>query len=115
MLSNDSISLVLSKNDKEINVIDLFRELHDVTNVNSTIQEQLSPKPSSNPILNYKISTREKEILKLILEEYTSQEIGDKLFISTRTVDLHRGKLLSKLGAKNSLGLARIAYKFNLI
>ena len=60
------------------------------------------------------ISRREKEVLKLILEEYTTQEIADKLFISFGTVETHRRNMLIKLGAKNTAGLVRIAIEYDL-
>ena len=54
---------------------------------------------------NIQITPREKEILDLILKEYTTNEIADKLFISIRTVETHRKNLLEKFGAKNTAGL----------
>jgi|TARA_B110000908_G_scaffold53559_1_gene65317 DNA-binding NarL/FixJ family response regulator len=54
---------------------------------------------------NEVLSKRENEILKLICLEYTNQEIGHKLFISKRTVENHRQKILGKIGAKNTVGL----------
>tara|TARA_B110000114_G_scaffold26018_1_gene25798 strand:+ start:1461 stop:2129 length:669 start_codon:yes stop_codon:yes gene_type:complete len=51
------------------------------------------------------LSKRENEILKLICLENTNQEIGSKLFISKRTVENHRQKILKKIGAKNTVGL----------
>ena len=62
-----------------------------------------------------KISRREKEVLKLIAEEFTTQEIADKLFISLKTVESHRSSLLSKMNARNSAGLVRIAMEHNLL
>jgi len=56
-------------------------------------------------INNEDLSKREIEVLKLICDEYTSQEIADKLFISKRTVDAHRQKIIDKIGAKNTVGL----------
>ena len=50
--------------------------------------------------------TREKEILKLIIDENKSSEIAYKLFISSRTVEGHCKRLLIKVGAKNTVGLA---------
>lgn len=61
------------------------------------------------------ISRREKEVLQLILEEYTTQEIADKLFISFGTVETHRRNMLIKLGAKNTAGLVRIAIEYDLV
>lgn len=62
-----------------------------------------------------KVSRREKEVLKLIVEEHTTQEIADKLFISLKTVESHRSSLLAKLNARNSAGLVRIAMENNLL
>jgi DNA-binding NarL/FixJ family response regulator len=62
-----------------------------------------------------KLSRREKEVLKLIAQEFTTQEIADKLFISLKTVESHRSSLLSKLNARNSAGLVRIAMENSLL
>ena len=57
------------------------------------------------------LTIREIEVLVLISTELTNAEIGDKLFISTRTVDAHRRSLLSKLRARNTAGLVAYAIK----
>lgn len=62
-----------------------------------------------------KLSRREKEVLKLIAQEFTTQEIADNLFISLKTVESHRSSLLSKLNARNSAGLVRIAMENSLL
>lgn len=51
------------------------------------------------------LTTREKEILNLICEQKTNKEIGTQLFISPRTVEGHRNKLLEKTNSKNTAGL----------
>jgi DNA-binding NarL/FixJ family response regulator len=61
------------------------------------------------------LTIREKEVLKLIAEEYSSQEIADKLFLSVKTVNAHRRNLIQKLDAKNTAALVRYALKFGLI
>jgi DNA-binding CsgD family transcriptional regulator len=61
------------------------------------------------------LTKREIEILRLIAEEHTNQEIANKLFISPRTVDTHRRNLILKLDAKNTAGLVRFAIKHNLV
>ncbi len=60
------------------------------------------------------LSAREVEVLKLISQEMTNQEIADNLCISKRTVDTHRKNLLVKLGAKNTVGLIKYALKAGL-
>ena len=64
---------------------------------------------------NVRLTPREIEVLKMIAEEYTNQEIADALFISTRTVDTHRRNLLEKLGLKNNAGLVKYAILNKLI
>jgi DNA-binding CsgD family transcriptional regulator len=61
-----------------------------------------------------KLTRREKEVLDLILSEYTTQEIAEKLFISTKTVESHRTNLLQKTGTRNTAGLVRIALEKGL-
>ena len=61
------------------------------------------------------LSPREKEILQLIAEEYTSAEIAKMLFISEKTVEKHRTKLMEKLNARNLAGLVRLAVKYHLV
>lgn len=70
---------------------------------------------SKNNAFFPKLSRREKEVLKLIAQEFTTQEIADALFISLKTVESHRASLLSKLNARNSVGLIRIAMENNLL
>lgn len=73
--------------------------------------------PSKRPPSGFiqKITRREKEILQLIVEEMTTDEIAEKLFISNSTVVSHRKSLLRKLQAKNTAGLVKAAYEFNLL
>lgn len=55
------------------------------------------------------LSSREIEVVKLICLENTNQEIADKLFLSKRTVESHRQRILEKIGAKNTVGLVLYA------
>jgi len=61
------------------------------------------------------LSPREKEILQLIAEEHTSAEIAKMLFISEKTVEKHRTKLMEKLNVRNLAGLVRLAVKYHLV
>ncbi len=51
------------------------------------------------------LTDREKEVLKLICEEYESKEIADKLNLGIRTIESHRRNLLAKTNSKNMAGL----------
>lgn len=68
----------------------------------------------SRMALEIPLTPREKEVLHLIVKEYSNQEIGDELFISVRTVDAHKRNLLEKTGAKNMAGLALYAIEKRL-
>lgn len=61
------------------------------------------------------LTEREIEILKLVAEGYSNKEIGDRLFISHRTVDTHRTNLMKKMNVHNVAGLIRIALKSGLV
>ncbi|MFN1216579.1 response regulator [Chryseobacterium kwangjuense] len=60
------------------------------------------------------LSEREKDVVKLICQEFTNNEIGEKLFISPRTVESHRQRILEKIGAKNTVGIVIYAVVNNI-
>jgi DNA-binding NarL/FixJ family response regulator len=61
------------------------------------------------------LTEREIEIIKLICNELSSQEIAEKLFIAPKTVETHRHNILKKLGLKNTVGLVKYALKNGLV
>jgi len=61
------------------------------------------------------LTERETEILKLIAEGYSNKEIGEKLFISHRTVDTHRTNLMKKLDVSNIAGLIKFAIQNGIV
>lgn len=60
------------------------------------------------------LSEREKDVVKLICQEHTNNEIAEKLFISPRTVESHRQRVLEKIGAKNTVGIVIYAIINNI-
>ncbi|MEN9298226.1 MAG: hypothetical protein RLZZ429_539 [Bacteroidota bacterium] len=60
------------------------------------------------------LSKREKEIIQLITQGFTSQEIAEKLFLSTYTVDTHRRNILRKLDLKNTAMMVLYAQQHQL-
>ncbi len=60
---------------------------------------------------NDQISTREIEIISLVCQGLTSQEISEKLFISVKTIETHRSNIFQKAGVKNVAGLIMWALK----
>ena len=61
------------------------------------------------------LTTREQEVLALIAKGLSNIEIGEKLFISARTVEKHRAELLLKTDSKNSVSLVVYAIKNGLV
>ncbi|MEM6764652.1 MAG: response regulator transcription factor [Bacteroidota bacterium] len=110
----------LLKNTSREELITAIHKIHQgETYLSQPVTERLlhgmqnKPSPTRNHI--QKITRREKEILKLIIDELTTEEIAEKLFISPTTVISHRKSLLRKVNAKNTAGLVRAAYEYNLL
>ncbi|AGA80721.1 response regulator transcription factor [Echinicola vietnamensis] len=61
------------------------------------------------------ITKREREILLLLCQQYRTQEIAEKLFLSERTVEGHRNNLLSKTNSKNVVGLIVFGLQHEII
>jgi DNA-binding NarL/FixJ family response regulator len=59
-------------------------------------------------------TARELEIIQLICQEYTAREIGEKLYMSSRTVEGYRHRLLERMQVKNTVGLVIYAMQHNL-
>jgi DNA-binding NarL/FixJ family response regulator len=61
------------------------------------------------------LNDREIEVLRLVCQEYSNQEIADKIFLSVRTVEGYRARLFEKTGSKNLVGLVIFAIKRGII
>jgi len=79
--------------------------------VNSMLKLTTETKVPTMP----KLTDREKDVLRLIIDEYTSVEIAEKLYLGQRTVEKYRLQLLQKLQVKNTAGLVKVALKMNLL
>lgn len=120
MLNNGAKGYVL-KNAGQSEVIHAIKKvyegniyLEDTVNqiiINSVTNTAKQKSTDSFP----KLSRREKDVLKLIIDEYTTQEIADKLFISFGTVETHRRNMLIKTGARNTVGLVKMAFEYDLL
>ena len=58
---------------------------------------------------------REREVIRLICRQYTAQEIGVQLFLSKRTVEGYRTRILEKMDVKNTAGVVVFALKHSMI
>lgn len=70
-------------------------------------------KPSFNQ--NVELTEREQQVLKLICEEKTAAEIGKEIFLSPRSVEGIRQRLIEKIGVRNTAGLVMFAIKNGLV
>ncbi len=70
-------------------------------------------KPSFNQ--NVELTERELEVLKLICEEKTAAEIAKDIFLSPRSVEGIRQRLIEKIGVRNTAGLVMFAVKNNMV
>ncbi|HMQ46515.1 MAG TPA: response regulator transcription factor [Saprospiraceae bacterium] len=60
------------------------------------------------------LTDREKEVLQLIVNEFTTKEIAEKLYISSCTAETHRLNIIHKLGVRNTAGIVREALRMDL-
>lgn len=107
---------------KNINKEGLDRAIHCVMEGKSYYSEELmaifarkyaEPEKKNDP--DAALTKRELEVLQLIAEGLTDQEIADKIFLSIRTINWHRANLISKTGSKNTVNLITYAIKNNLV
>jgi DNA-binding NarL/FixJ family response regulator len=118
MLRKGVLGYILKTTQEKI-LLDAIRTVNngdqylDAVLKDKVIQDSLQTKKrlSGNPIL----SPREKEVLKYIATDLTSQQIADKLFVSKRTIDSYRLSLLMKLGVKNVASLVKKCIQLGLI
>ncbi len=114
MLQNGLMGYVL----KTSNEIILLEAIQSVTRgqqyFDPAIRKTVA-KSQSTVNKSLSITQREKEILELITQDLTSQEIADKIFVNKKTVEAHRLHLLQKLGVKTSASLVKKAIDLGLL
>ena len=100
---------------------ELLQALHRISNGGTYFSQDIVPiiynqynKQKVQDEQLSQLTTREKEVLSLIVKEYTSEEIADKLCISKKTIDNHRQHLLEKTNCKSTVGLVKFAIKSGL-
>ena len=77
------------------------------------VDRALTAQTASDPLAV--LTQREREVFDLLLSGATSVQMGQQLFISPRTVETHRARILHKLGARTTVDLVRLAAKLGLI
>jgi len=113
MLQNGCLGYI-TKNTNQITLLNAIRRVYEGEQFLEPGLKELLLKNLTR-VSKIEITRREKEILKLIAEEYTSQNISDKLYISLKTVESHRFSLFQKLNVKNSIGLVKVAMQMGIL
>ena len=82
----------------------------------SELVRAIAGEPSSAPNRpdTFGLSGREREVLGLVAQGRTNREIGERLFISQKTVGVHVGNILSKLGVSGRVEAATVAIRLGL-
>lgn len=90
--------------------------------VSRAMHRRMTNKPtglttSTSPFYNSKVllSEREKEVLSLLCDGLSTNEIGEKVCLSPRTVEGHRLRILEKTGTKNTAGMVAYAFRNHLV
>jgi DNA-binding NarL/FixJ family response regulator len=83
--------------------------------ITALIRDYLERASVGSELLEDPLSPRELEVVKLIAEAYTSDQIAQELSISRRTVDRHRENILAKLGMRDRVELTRYAIRRGLV
>jgi DNA-binding NarL/FixJ family response regulator len=79
------------------------------------VSGMLAKKIKDNLLVNLRLTNKEKEVLKLLCKGYSSSEIAQELFLSKRTVEGYRARLLQKTEQSNTLNLVIYALKHRLV
>lgn len=85
---------------------------------NSVIQQMVNTPEKGTKIADgayMSLTPREQEILRVLAEGLSVQQIADRFFISPKTVENHRTNIMNKLGLRGSIELARYAARIGLI
>jgi DNA-binding NarL/FixJ family response regulator len=119
-LMNAGASGYILKNTGKSELLDAIRSVHQgktfySKEVSDSILQNLPKNPNEKKLEEVHLTGREKDVLKLIAQEFSTQEIAAQLFISVNTVETHRKNLLSKLNAKNIAGLVKFALQTGLV
>lgn len=71
------------------------------------------PSPTTNPLAH--LSDREQEVLRLIALGHTNKEIADMLYLSVKTVETYKARVMEKLSLRTRAALVRFALKHGLL
>lgn len=79
------------------------------------LESEKTESRSENEAQNGTLSHRQQQILKMIAEDLTSKEIGDRLGVSAKTIEFHRLNIKERLGVRGVAGMVRYAVRAGLL
>ncbi|MDF2187823.1 response regulator transcription factor [Paraflavitalea sp. CAU 1676] len=94
---------------------ELVEAIQTVSNRKTYFSKEAAQTMRKDDSLKIVLTRREKEVLELIADGMTNNEIAQKLFISVTTVETHRRNLLTKFDAKNIVSLVKTAIQLQII
>ena len=99
---------------KSDNIDEINKAIEEINKGNKYISntvksKYLASELTGNTSQKIHLTPREKQILKLIMDEQTTKQIADALFLSEKTVENYRSNMMSKLDVKNIAGLVKKA------
>ena len=114
-LVKESTSLTLLKGLKAISRGQHFLDPSLSKEITENLAEFSSGKDKMIDVAYKRLSKREQEVMRLVVEGFTTKEISEKLFISKKTVDNHRANIMNKLGIHRTVELIRYAARIGVI
>lgn len=110
----------LMKNTGKDELVKAIRTVYEGENyysaeVADVIFKDLKGESRQNSSIFPQLSRREKQVLRLIVNELTTGEIAEQLHITFGTVETHRRNIMNKLGARNTAGMVRITIENRLL
>ncbi|PJJ83321.1 response regulator transcription factor [Mucilaginibacter auburnensis] len=105
---------------KNVDKTELLSAMHSVVEGGTYFPQKATEIAHNNfdepdPFLKqFQLTKREMELLQLIKENYTNQQMADKLFLSIYTVETHRKNIMQKLHLKNPVELTKFILQYNL-
>jgi DNA-binding NarL/FixJ family response regulator len=111
MLENGALGYIL----KSAGVKEFFQGIKTVAAGDSFLCEEIKTQLRKQEGTVVLLTKKERELLRLICEGYTSMEIADKMFFGVETINSYRKNLLCKLDARNTASLVKMAIEKKLL
>ncbi len=98
----------------KLNAVDFLEKPFDHEQLLESVRRAMRELPQEREAIGTRpvpttLSTREREVMALVIDGMDNRGIGEKLGISPRTVEVHKSRVMTKLGARNLAELVRIA------